>query len=122
MIARHLSLYDSVVERTQPVDFIVYQFLAGILEELLSKENKVLEYWTQRKKRLDQCHQYSVLDHSARQTLEGMREKIEYLTLHTNVGKNRVENEQLLDEHNTFKAGVKVRNAKFSLFSNDTIF
>ncbi|XP_033224250.1 kalirin isoform X3 [Belonocnema kinseyi] len=87
----------------------------SILEELLSKENKVLEYWTQRKKRLDQCHQYSVLDHSAKQTLEGMREKVEYLTLHTSVGKNRAENEQLLDEHNTFKAGVKETRERVKL-------
>jgi len=29
--------------------------IIGILEKLLSQENRVLEVWTSRKKRLDQC-------------------------------------------------------------------
>lgn len=80
-----------------------------ILEELLSKENRVLEYWTQRKKRLDQCHQYVLFERSAKQALEWIRETGElYLATHTNVGKNRIENEQLLREHNEFKGAAKV--------------
>lgn len=69
----------------------------------------MLEYWTQRKKRLDQCHQYVLFERSAKQALEWIRETGElYLATHTNVGKNRIENEQLLREHNEFKGAAKV--------------
>lgn len=70
----------------------------------------MLEYWTQRKKRLDQCHQYVLFERSAKQALEWITETGElYLATHTNVGKNRIENEQLLREHNEFKGAAKVR-------------
>lgn len=42
----------------------------GILEKLLSQENKVLEHWTQRKKRLDQCQQFVLFERSAKQAIE----------------------------------------------------
>lgn len=81
----------------------------GILEELLSKENKVLEYWTQRKKRLDQCHQFVLFERSAKQALEWISETGElYLATHASAGRNRAENEQLLHEHNEFKGAAKV--------------
>ncbi|XP_076248755.1 trio Rho guanine nucleotide exchange factor isoform X3 [Calliopsis andreniformis] len=87
-----------------------------ILEELLSKENRVLEYWTQRKKRLDQCHQYVLFERSAKQALEWIRETGElYLATHTNVGKNRIENEQLLREHNEFKGAAKETRERVKL-------
>ncbi|KAF7988703.1 hypothetical protein HCN44_001276 [Aphidius gifuensis] len=97
------------------LQFYSYQTTTGsenkvknILEELLSKENKVLEHWTQRKKRLDQCHQYVLFERSAKQALEWIHETGElYLSTHTNVGKNRIENEQLLQEHNEFKSAAK---------------
>ncbi|XP_033331721.2 trio Rho guanine nucleotide exchange factor isoform X4 [Megalopta genalis] len=88
----------------------------SILEELLSKENRVLEYWTQRKKRLDQCHQYVLFERSAKQALEWIRETGElYLATHTNVGKNRIENEQLLREHNEFKGAAKETRERVKL-------
>ncbi|XP_015125607.1 triple functional domain protein isoform X1 [Diachasma alloeum] len=88
----------------------------SILEELLSKENKVLEYWTQRKKRLDQCHQYVLYERSAKQALEWIHETGEsYLATHTNVGKNRIENEQLLQEHNEFKGAAKEMRERVKL-------
>ncbi|XP_015585806.1 triple functional domain protein isoform X4 [Cephus cinctus] len=91
-------------------------YIVGILEELLSKENKVLEYWTQRKKRLDQCHQYVLFERSAKQALEWIRETGElYLVTHTNVGKNRAENEQLLQEHNEFKGAAKETRERVKL-------
>ena len=101
----------------QPVDFSPCLRIAGILEELLSKENKVLEYWTQRKKRLDQCHQYVLFERSAKQTLEWIREKAEvYLATHANSGKNRLETEQRLHEHNEFKGEAKVIDFKSSFY------
>lgn len=88
----------------------------NILEELLSKENKVLEYWTQRKKRLDHCQQYVLFERSAKQALEWIRETGElYLATHTNVGKNRIENEQLLQEHNEFKGAARETREKVKL-------
>ena len=88
----------------------IHDIIPDILEELLSKEHRVLEYWTQRKKRLDQCHQYVLFERSAKQALEWITETGElYLATHTNVGKNRIENEQLLREHNEFKGAAKVR-------------
>ncbi|KAJ8977414.1 hypothetical protein NQ317_000215 [Molorchus minor] len=59
----------------------------GILEKLLSQENKVLEHWTQRKKRLDQ----------------------------SNLGNNIEETESLLREHNEFKATAKETRERVKL-------
>ncbi|XP_050446122.1 kalirin isoform X3 [Cataglyphis hispanica] len=88
----------------------------NILEELVSKENKVLEFWTQRKKRLDQCHQYVLFERSAKQALEWIKETGElYLATHTNVGKNRIENEQLLQEHIEFKGAAKETRERVKL-------
>ncbi|XP_070163536.1 triple functional domain protein isoform X4 [Polyergus mexicanus] len=88
----------------------------NILEELVSKENKVLEYWTQRKKRLDQCHQFVLFERSAKQALEWIKETGElYLATHTNVGKNRIENEQLLQEHIEFKGAAKETRERVKL-------
>ncbi|KAK8771200.1 hypothetical protein V5799_025555 [Amblyomma americanum] len=39
----------------------------ALMEQLLKQENKVLEYWTVRKKRLDQCQQYVLFERSAKQ-------------------------------------------------------
>ena len=53
------------------------------MEKLLTQENRVLEYWTAKKKRLDQTQQYCLFERSARQSLawikeEGMVERIQY--------------------------------------------
>lgn len=41
--------------------------LPDILNELFQRENRVLHYWTMRKRRLDQCQQYVVFERSAKQ-------------------------------------------------------
>lgn len=46
----------------------------NILENILEREDKVLEFWSQRKKRLDECQQYVLVEHSARQALKWIRE------------------------------------------------
>lgn len=80
-----------------------------ILEQVLSQENKVLEYWTHRKKRLDQCQQYLLFERSAQQALDWIRDKGDlYLSTHTSVGQNKDETETLLSEHNEFKGKAKV--------------
>ena len=42
-------------------------FISDILNELFQRENRVLHYWTMRKRRLDQCQQYVVFERSAKQ-------------------------------------------------------
>ncbi|CAB3378546.1 Hypothetical predicted protein [Cloeon dipterum] len=87
------------------------------LERLLSQETRVLEHWTDRKKRLDQCQQYVLLERSAQQALKWIRETGEhYLSTHTHVGNNRAETEQLLKEHNEFKVTAKETREKVKLF------
>ncbi|TNM93281.1 hypothetical protein fugu_018683 [Takifugu bimaculatus] len=43
------------------------QQVKNILNELLQRENRVLHFWTLRKRRLDQCQQYVVFERSAKQ-------------------------------------------------------
>ena len=38
-----------------------------ILDTLLQQENKVLEFWTRKKKQLDQCQQFVLFERSAKQ-------------------------------------------------------
>ena len=40
---------------------------AAILNELLQRENRVLHFWTLKKRRLDQCQQYLVFERSTKQ-------------------------------------------------------
>lgn len=39
----------------------------GILSELLQRENRVLHFWTLKKRRLDQCQQYLMFQSHAQQ-------------------------------------------------------
>lgn len=92
--------------------------LAAILEKLLSQENRVLEYWTSKKKRLDQNQQYCLFERSARQSLAWIKEEGDiYLTTHTKVGASKEETEKLLDEHNSFKVGVPYQLKSLQKFS-----
>ncbi|KAG5888220.1 hypothetical protein JTB14_035569 [Gonioctena quinquepunctata] len=89
----------------------------GILEKLLSQENMVLEHWTQRKKRLDQCQQFVLFERSAKQAIEWIHDTGEcYLTTHaTNLGNNIEETESLLREHNEFKGTAKETKERVKL-------
>nr|XP_024216575.1 triple functional domain protein isoform X4 [Halyomorpha halys] len=87
-----------------------------ILDKLLSQENKVLEHWSSRKKRLDQCHQFVLFETSARQAMEWIQETGErYLETHTNIGTNKEETESLLGEHNEFKGAAKETRERVKL-------
>lgn len=89
----------------------------AILEKLLNQENKVLEHWTQRKKRLDQCQQYVLFERSAKQAIEWIHDTGEcYLTTRaTNLGNNIEETESLLEEHNEFKGTAKETRERVKL-------
>ena len=80
----------------------------GILEDLMCQENKVLDHWTQKKKKLDQCQQYVLFEGSAKQALEWILETGElYLSTHTSLGDSREDTERILKEHNEFKGVAK---------------
>jgi len=87
-----------------------------ILEKLLTQENRVLEYWTNKKKRLDQNQQYVLFERSARQSLAWIKEEGDiYLSTHTQVGNTPEETEQLLEEHNSFKEKARETREKVKL-------
>ncbi len=76
----------------------------------MTQENRVLEFWTGKKKRLDQTQQYCLFERSARQALAWIKDEGDiYLSAHTRVGATKEETQALLDEHNTFK--VRARKA-----------
>jgi len=56
-LARHQVFY---VDR-----FII--FSTETLDSLLQQENNVIEFWTVKKKKLEQCHQYVLFEQSAKQ-------------------------------------------------------
>jgi hypothetical protein len=77
----------------------------------LTQENRVLEYWTSKKKRLDQNQQFCLFERSARQSLAWIKEEGDiYLSTHTNVGNNKEETLSLLEEHNSFKVSLRWTN------------
>jgi len=91
----------------------------------------VLEYWTNKKKRLDQNQQYVLFERSARQSLAWIKEEGDiylstqlawikeegdiYLSTHTQVGNTPEETEQLLEEHNSFKEKARETREKVKL-------
>lgn len=89
----------------------------AILDKLLAQENQVLEYWTTRKKRLDQCQQFVLFERSAKQAIEWIHNTGEaYLSSRTNaIGKSRDETESLLREHNEFKGTAKETRERVKL-------
>uniref|UniRef100_A0A0K8SZ08 CRAL-TRIO domain-containing protein n=2 Tax=Lygus hesperus TaxID=30085 RepID=A0A0K8SZ08_LYGHE len=90
-----------------------------ILDKLFSQENRVLEHWSQRKKKLDQCQQFVLFEASARQAMEWIQETGEnYLNTHTNIGASTEETEALLGEHNEFKAAAKDTRERVKLSSS----
>ncbi|XP_034255517.1 kalirin isoform X2 [Thrips palmi] len=102
---RSLQLYSFQGESTQRS---AHARVKTILDKLLNQENKVLDNWTHRKKRLDQCQQYVLFERSAQQALDWIQDTGElYLSTHTSVGHTRQETEKLLSEHNEFKGTAK---------------
>ncbi|XP_021366305.1 triple functional domain protein-like isoform X1 [Mizuhopecten yessoensis] len=78
------------------------------LDQLLQQENVVIEYWTVKKRKLEQCHQYVLFEQSARQALDWIRDFGEaFLSTHTQVGVNQGETEALLKEYYEFRNRAK---------------
>ena len=68
--SNHLAVSDSPEKVAIKM---VHMFVAVTLDQLLKQENIVLEFWTTRKRRIDQCQQYVVLETSAKQVLSHTR-------------------------------------------------
>lgn len=56
---------------------------AGILSELLQRENRVLHFWTLKKRRLDQCQQYLMFQSHAQQVDKPRPLSLKTLVLNT---------------------------------------
>ncbi|KAH8386158.1 hypothetical protein KR200_001683 [Drosophila serrata] len=87
------------------------------LDKLLTQENQVLDYWTMRKKSLDQCQQFVLFERSAKQAIEWIHNTGEaYLSSRSNlVGISKEETEGLLKEHNEFRSTAKETRERVKL-------
>ncbi|KAM9341804.1 kalirin [Pholidichthys leucotaenia] len=92
------------------------QQVKAILNELLQRENRVLHFWTLKKRRLDQCQQYLVFERSAKQALDWIQETGEvYLATHTSPGDSSEETQQLLTDYLHFRLSAKQTKEKVKL-------
>lgn len=92
------------------------QQVKAILSELLQRENRVLHFWTLKKRRLDQCQQYVVFERSAKQALDWIQETGEYyLSTHTSTGDTTEETQELLKEYGEFRVPAKQTKEKVKL-------
>ncbi|XP_073329404.1 kalirin isoform X4 [Pagrus major] len=92
------------------------QQVKAILNELLQRENRVLHFWTLKKRRLDQCQQYVVFERSAKQALDWIQETGEvYLATHTSPGDSSEETQELLTDYHHFRLSAKQTKEKVKL-------
>uniref|UniRef100_A0A8D3A9Y8 non-specific serine/threonine protein kinase n=1 Tax=Scophthalmus maximus TaxID=52904 RepID=A0A8D3A9Y8_SCOMX len=92
------------------------QQVKAILNELLQRENRVLHFWTLKKRRLDQCQQYVVFERSAKQALDWIQETGEvYLATHTSPGDSSEETQELLSKYHHFRLTAKQTKEKVKL-------
>ncbi|XP_065568426.1 triple functional domain protein-like isoform X2 [Artemia franciscana] len=92
----------------------------AILEKLRSQENRVLEYWANRKRRLDHCQQFVLFERSARQTLDWLRTAGEAHLSRSGVSgfavvNTKEETEGMLRDHMNFRISAKETREKVKL-------
>ncbi|XP_059427564.1 kalirin RhoGEF kinase b isoform X1 [Carassius carassius] len=88
----------------------------AILSELLQRENRVLHFWTMKKRRLDQCQQYILFERHAKQAIDWLQETGEYfLSTHTTPGDTSEKTQELLKEYEDFRVSVKQTQEKVKL-------
>ncbi|CDW56496.1 Spectrin and RhoGEF and CRAL TRIO 2 domain contai ning protein [Trichuris trichiura] len=87
------------------------------LEHLRIRENQILSLWTKKKRRLDQCQEYVLLEASACKLLDWIHEEGEsYLAAHMgNVLSTSIADE-LLKEHEAFVATAKEQRDSVRIF------
>ncbi|TMS01039.1 Kalirin [Larimichthys crocea] len=92
------------------------QQVKGILSELLQRENRVLHFWTLKKRRLDQCQQYLMFQSHAQQALDWLQQSGDhYLSTHTSPGASVTETQELLNQHREFCVSAKHTQEKVHL-------
>ncbi|XP_056611720.1 kalirin isoform X2 [Triplophysa dalaica] len=92
------------------------QQVKAILNELLQRENRVLHFWTMKKRRLDQCQQYIVFERSAKQALEWIEETGEvFLTTRASPGDSLEKSQELLKEYEEFRIPAKQTKEKVKM-------
>ncbi|KAL7369970.1 hypothetical protein ABVT39_014719 [Epinephelus coioides] len=92
------------------------QQVKGILSELLQRENRVLHFWTLKKRRLDQCQQYLMFQSHAQQALDWLQQSGDhYLSTHTSPGATVTETQELLNQHREFCVSAKHTQEKVHL-------
>ncbi|XP_062258384.1 kalirin isoform X2 [Platichthys flesus] len=92
------------------------QQVKAILNELLQRENRVLHFWTLKKRRLDQCQQYLVFERSTKQALDWIQETGDvYLATHTSPGESNEETQELLNDYHHFRHSAKQTKEKVKL-------
>uniref|UniRef100_A0A3P9K8U4 DH domain-containing protein n=1 Tax=Oryzias latipes TaxID=8090 RepID=A0A3P9K8U4_ORYLA len=92
------------------------QQVKGILSELLQRENRVLHFWTLKKRRLDQCQQYLMFQTHAQQALDWLQQSGDhYLATHTSPGATMAETQELLNQYREFCISAKHTQEKVHL-------
>ncbi|XP_077959998.1 kalirin RhoGEF kinase b isoform X3 [Gasterosteus aculeatus] len=92
------------------------QQVKGILSELLQRENRVLHFWTLKKRRLDQCQQYLMFQNHGQQALDWLQQSGDrYLATHTSPGTTAAETQELLNQHREFCVSAKHTQEKVHL-------
>ncbi|XP_035854250.1 kalirin-like isoform X2 [Sander lucioperca] len=92
------------------------QQVKGILSELLQRENRVLHFWTLKKRRLDQCQQYLMFQNHTQQALDWLQQSGDhYLATHTTPGATAAETQELLNQHREFCVSAKNTQEKVHL-------
>uniref|UniRef100_H3CM71 Uncharacterized protein n=1 Tax=Tetraodon nigroviridis TaxID=99883 RepID=H3CM71_TETNG len=92
------------------------QQVKGILSELLQRENRVLHFWTLKKRRLDQCQQFLMFQSHAQQAMDWLQQSGDhYLSTHTSPGATVAETQELLNQHREFCVSAKNTQEKVHL-------
>ncbi|XP_028324438.1 kalirin RhoGEF kinase b isoform X2 [Gouania willdenowi] len=92
------------------------QQVKGILSELLQRENRVLHFWTLKKRRLDQCQQFLMFQSHVQQALDWLQQSGDhYLANHTSAGATLAETQDLLSQHREFCISAKQTQEKVHL-------
>ncbi|KRZ17746.1 Triple functional domain protein [Trichinella zimbabwensis] len=109
----HQPQQQSVVISSKQVEGRVLQ----ALENLRTRENHILSLWTKKKRRLDQCQEYVLLEASGLKFLNWIHDGGEtYLMAHATNSLSRPVAEELLKEHDNFVAKAKEQLASVRLF------
>lgn len=86
-------------------------------DQLHQRENRILQLWTRKKRQLDQCQEFVLLEASARRVLDWIHDEGErYLAQRPNEPASKSHLDSLVDEHNRFVEVVKEQREKVRIF------